>query len=299
MTDKYAVIGNPISHSKSPLIHRMFAEQTGQDISYEALEAPLDGFAAKIEELRAKGYKGCNVTVPFKQNAYDYALNSGMTCELPATTAQAVNTLSINNSRATNTDGIGLVRDIRSNLSCSLDQKRILLMGAGGAARGVLYPLMDQTSFMSSQQSPARIIVANRTPNKADVLVNELTNIINEQDFQLIAARIDSTKPRTTQLAASSYEELAGQQFDIVINATSAGLSDSSIPLPDTIFAPGALAYDMMYGRETPFMAFARTHGARVADGLGMLVEQAAEAFFIWRGVRPDTRPVLEKLRAA
>jgi len=292
MTDKYAVIGNPIAHSKSPLIHRMFAQQTGQDISYEAIEAPLDGFAATVERLRKEGYKGCNVTVPFKQNAYDYALGYGMTCKLPATTAQAVNTLSMKDSIATNTDGIGLVRDIRTNLNFNLDKKRILLIGAGGAARGVLYPLMDQNDYSMTQQSPDVITIANRTLSKA-------VQIINERDFQLIASRVDSTKPRSTKLQACGYDELAGQQFDIIINATSAGLTDSEIPLPETIFAPGALAYDMMYGRETPFMKFAREHGAAVvSDGLGMLVEQAAEAFYIWRGVRPATAPVIAALRA-
>lgn len=291
MTDKYAVIGNPVSHSKSPLIHKMFAELTGQDISYEAIEAPLDGFAATIARLRSEGYKGCNVTVPFKQEAYSLAIVN----QLLSTTARAANTLFFNawdELEATNTDGIGLVRDIRINLNCNLNQKRILLMGAGGAARGVLYPLMDQTTFLLPQQSPTLIVIANRTVEKAQ-------EIINETDFKLIAARKDSSKPQITELAACSYEALNNMQFDLVINATSAGLSDSAIPLPDTVFAPGALAYDMMYGRETPFMAFARTHGARVADGLGMLVEQAAEAFHIWRGVYPDTQPVLDKFRSA
>jgi shikimate dehydrogenase len=293
MTDRYAVIGNPISHSKSPQIHQMFAAQTGQNISYEKIEAPLDGFAATIQRLRNEGYKGCSVTVPFKQEAYENALALGMTCELPATTAHAVNTYCLDQAvwSATNTDGIGLVRDIRNNLNFSLNKKRILLMGAGGAARGVLFPLMDQIShYHMPQQTPEIIVIANRTSTKA-------TQIINERDFQLIAAS-NLNKPETIQLHACGYSELAGQQFDIVINATSAGLTDSTIPLPATIFAPNALAYDMMYGRETPFMKFSREHGAQVADGLGMLVEQAAEAFYLWRGVRPDTAPVIAKLRA-
>ena len=262
-----------------------------QDISYEAIESPLDGFSATIERLRNGDYKGCNVTVPFKQNAYDYALSFGMICELPATTAQAVNTLSIKDSIATNTDGIGLVRDICTNLGFSLDKKRILLMGAGGAARGVLYPLVDQNAYFMPQQSPDIIVIANRTPSNAQ-------QIINERDFQLIASRVDSTKQRSTQLRACGYDELTGQQFDLVINATSAGLKDEMPDIPKTIFAPGALAYDMMYGRETPFMKFARDNGAAtVSDGLGMLVEQAAEAFYIWRGVRPNTSPVIAALR--
>jgi shikimate dehydrogenase len=264
LTDKYAVIGNPVSHSKSPLIHRMFAEQTGQDISYEAIEAPLDGFAATIERLRAEGCKGCNVTVPFKFEAFELATQ----LTERAQSAQAVNTLKFDGDTVLgdNTDGAGLVADIERNLGVSLHHKNVLLMGAGGAAYGVVLPL---------RHAGARIAIANRTADKAR---------------QLAAAFAGS-------VSGCGYEELAGQQFDVVVNATSAGLSDSTIPLPDTVFAPGALAYDMMYGRETPFMAFARAHGARVADGLGMLIEQAAEAFFVWRGVRPDTRPVLEKLR--
>jgi shikimate dehydrogenase len=289
MTDRYAVIGNPISHSKSPMIHALFAKQTGQDISYEAIEAPLNNFAATIERLRSEGYKGCNVTVPFKMEASNLATVN----ELRATTASAANTLHWNYCGelvGDNTDGVGLVRDIRINLEFNLEGKRVLIMGAGGAARGVLYPLMDQTAFMPTQQTPTQIVLANRTPAKA-------AEIINERDFQLIAARIDSTKPSATTLTACSYEELVGLKFDVIINATSAGLTDSEVPLPAGIFAPDALAYDMMYGRETPFMKFAREQGATVADGLGMLVEQAAEAFYIWRGVRPLTAPVIAQFR--
>lgn len=272
MTDKYAVIGNPISHSKSPLIHRMFAEQTGQDISYEAIEAPLDGFAATIERLRAEGYKGCNVTVPFKSEAWGLGAPT-----IRALDANAVNTLKFENAHVTgdNTDGIGLVTDIEKNLRIPLTGKHILLIGAGGAAYGVLHPLLEIR--------PASLVIYNRTLEKA---VSLKKRIEQHEEFRFFAVE------------AAEFGTLKNRQFDVVINATSAGLTDSTIPLPETIFAQGALAYDMMYGRETPFMAFARQHGARVADGLGMLVEQAAEAFFIWRGVRPDTRPVLEKLRA-
>ncbi|OGS99785.1 MAG: shikimate dehydrogenase [Gallionellales bacterium RIFCSPLOWO2_12_FULL_59_22] len=266
MTDKYAVIGNPVSHSKSPLIHRIFAEQTGQDISYEAIEAPLDGFAATIERLREQGYKGCNVTVPFKFEAFGLASQPSER----ARAARAVNTLKFDAGEiyGDNTDGAGLVRDIEHNLGVSLKNRRVLLMGAGGAAYGVVLPL---------RHAGARIAIANRTAEKAR---------------QLAAAFSASG-----DVSGCGYDELAGQQFEAVINATSAGLTDSEIPLPTTVFAPGALAYDMMYGRETPFMKFARAHGARVSDGLGMLVEQAAEAFFIWRGVRPNTAPVMVKLR--
>jgi len=268
MTDKYAVIGNPISHSKSPQIHMMFAEQTGQDISYVAIEAPPDGFAATVERLHKDGYKGCNVTVPFKFEAYQLAR------KYPAHVyaAQAVNTLKFEGDTilGDNTDGTGLVRDIQSNLQITLNNKRVLLIGAGGAAYGVALPLRDAGSVLK---------IVNRTADKAKALACGL-------------------KSNNTNISGCSFVELADHQFDVVINATSAGLTDSKLPLPPAIFAPGALAYDMMYGRETPFMKFAREHGAAVVtDGLGMLVEQAAEAFFIWRGVRPDTAPVIKALR--
>lgn len=265
MTDRYAVIGNPVSHSKSPLIHTLFAQQTGEDISYEAIEAPLDGFTATIERLRNAGYKGCNVTVPFKFEAYQCATQLSER----AISAQAVNTLSFHRNAIVgdNTDGAGLVRDIAQNLGVSLKDKRVLLMGAGGAAYGAVLPLLSEGVVLS---------IVNRTAAKAIELASHFPD---------------------AAIRGGSYLELAGLTFDVVLNATSAGLTDSEIPLPSGIFAPGALAYDMMYGRETPFMAFARAHGAQVADGLGMLVEQAAEAFYIWRGLRPNTTPVIAQLR--
>jgi shikimate dehydrogenase len=267
MTDKYAVIGNPIAHSKSPLIHAMFAEQTGQDISYEAIFAPMDGFAATAERLRKDGYKGCNVTVPFKFEAFKIATK----LTERAQAAQAVNTLKFDGDTilGDNTDGAGLVRDIEHNLRILLQGKRVLLMGAGGAAYGVVSPLLDAGALLT---------VVNRSPNKA------------QQLGAGFAAR--------GQIAVCGYAELDGQSFGTVVNATSTGLSGEMPPLPPDIFASGALAYDMMYGRETPFMKFAREQGAAiVSDGLGMLVEQAAEAFFIWRGMRPDTAPVIAALR--
>jgi shikimate dehydrogenase len=267
MTDRYAVIGHPISHSKSPLIHKMFAEQTAQDMSYEAIEAPRDGFANTITSLRAAGYKGCNVTVPFKFDA----LKSATQLTPRAQSAQAVNTLQFeaNTLIGDNTDGAGLVRDIQHNLAYSLNARRVLLLGAGGAAYGVVLPLL---------LAGAQITVANRTVGKAHELATH---------FRAHGS-----------LIACSYDELAGGQFDAVINATSSGLSNELPPLPNLIFAPHALAYDMMYGRETPFMTFARNKGAAViADGLGMLVEQAAEAFLLWRGVNPATAPVIAALR--
>jgi shikimate dehydrogenase len=280
MTDRYAVIGNPISHSKSPQIHKMFAEQTGQDIIYVAIEAPLDGFAATVERLRKEGYKGCNVTVPFKFEAAMIA--NGISSEAmdaleSNNEADAINTLLFQTDKigGRNTDGAGLVNDIEKNLKIPLKHKRILLIGAGGAAAGVLNPLLV------ASQSP--LVIYNRTLNKAENLKKTITQ---HEKFQHV-----SIKP-------VEFGKLGDAQFDVIINATSAGLTDSEIPLPETVFAPGALAYDMMYGRETPFMKFARKHGAAVVtDGLGMLVEQAAEAFFIWRGVHPDTAPVIKALR--
>jgi len=281
MTDKYAVIGNPIAHSKSPLIHTLFAEQTGQDISYEKVEAPLDGFAATVERLRAEGYKGCNVTVPFKFEAFKLATELSDRAKL----AQAVNTLHFDGAdiHGDNTDGVGLVRDIEQNLGISLRGKHLLLMGAGGAAWGVALPILE---------SGAKLIVVNRTTDKALNLANAL-NIFLKRKL-VVAHGLEYGIPDFVP----NFAALANKQFDVVINATSSGLSGEMPPLPPGIFAPGALAYDMMYGRDTPFLQFARSQGAAiVADGLGMLVEQAAESFFKWRGVRPDTRPVLEKLR--
>lgn len=267
MTDKYAVIGNPIAHSKSPLIHAAFAKQTGQDISYEAMLAPLDGFTAKVLELIAQGYKGANVTVPFKFEAYNL-------CDVLTERAQhagAVNTLifTINHIKGDNTDGAGLIRDIASNFGIALQDARILILGAGGAAQGVFQPILAQ--------QPARLVVANRTLDKAQKMASQFAN----------------------KVAACTFEGLKNQSFDIIINATSTGLTDTALPIPDTIFTKNCLAYDMMYGRETPFMAQARAAGAQVADGFGMLVEQAAEAFYLWRGVRPHTAPVIAQLRKA
>ncbi len=266
MTDKYAVIGNPIAHSKSPQIHAAFAKQTNQDMTYEAVLAPLDGFVNVVQDLIAQGYKGANVTVPFKFEAF--ALCDNLTERAQA--AGAVNTLtfSANQIFGDNTDGIGLVNDIQHNLGAGLQGARILLLGAGGAAQGVFLPLLNT--------NPASITIANRTLDNAQKMVSE----------------------SLSSVTASTFEDLKNQQFDIVINATSTGLSDTALPIPNNIFAKNCLAYDMMYARETLFMAQARANGAQVVDGLGMLVEQAAEAFYLWRGVRPQTAPVIAMLRA-
>ena len=274
MTDQYAVIGNPVAHSKSPAIHAEFARQTGQDLTYGSVVAPLDGFVAAVMAFRDAGGKGLNVTLPFKHEAWQLA------GELDALARQAgaVNTLKFGHGKITgfNTDGIGLVRDLQDNLGCDLEGADILLMGAGGASYGVMEPLL--------RERPHRIVVANRTADKAHALV----------------AHFDSLRPLArVGISASGYDALAGSRFDLVINATSAGLANAMPPLPDDLFAGGALAYDMVYGARTPFLQYAKERGMRVADGTGMLVEQAAESFFIWRGVRPETAPVIALLRKA
>jgi shikimate dehydrogenase len=278
MSDRYAVFGNPIAHSKSPRIHAAFAAQTGQHLSYEALLAPLDGFAEAVAAFRREGGRGANVTVPFKEQAH--ALADSLSARAEA--AGAVNTLTFtaDGVQGDNTDGIGLVNDLVDNLGFDLAGKRILLMGAGGAARGVVLPLLEK--------GPAELFIVNRTAAKARELV-----VLASSPAWLK----DAGKDAGATLAAGGYADVSGR-FDLVINATAASLAGDLPPLPAGLFAEGALAYDMMYGKDTPFLAFARGEGARCADGLGMLVEQAAAAFFLWRGVRPETAPVIAMLRA-
>ena len=273
MTDRYAVVGNPIAHSKSPEIHAAFARQTGHDIDYSRLLAPVDGFRATIERFRAAGGKGVNVTVPFKIEAFDLADEVSQR----ARDAEAANFLDFEDGRirADNTDGMGLTRDIVHNLGFGLANKRVLLLGAGGAAQGVLTPLLEH--------EPSILTIANRTVEKA-----------------LRLAETFRRKPisASSVLCGLGFDELAGHQFDLVINATSTSLHGVLPPLPADTFAAGTLAYDMMYGTTpTPFLAFAAAHGAKTSDGLGMLVEQAAESFLLWRGVRPETAPVIALLR--
>jgi shikimate dehydrogenase len=272
MTDKYAVIGHPIAHSKSPAIHSTFATQTNQDIEYEAIEAPLDGFKDTVTDLIEKGYKGINITVPFKFEAFELAHQLRM----QARQAGAVNTLlfSDGNIIGDNTDGIGLVRDIEQNLHKPILSKRVLILGAGGAAEGVLHPILNA--------APSQLVIANRSFDKAVAMLEKVKGLVQY---------------RSIIFGACAFKDLKGQKFDIIINATSAGLQDAELPIPDDIFADGSLAYDMMYGKETPFMTQAREAGAVVVDGLGMLVEQAAEAFYCWRNVRPETTSVIDKLR--
>ncbi len=269
MTDRYAVVGNPVAHSLSPEIHSAFARQTGQQIEYVKLPAPLEAFSSTVAQFRDGGGKGVNVTVPFKFDAFKF-------CDQltpAAIDAQAVNTLDFRDGKIVgyNTDGIGLVTDLERNLEFSIRGKRVLIMGAGGATCGVMQPLINA--------HPESVVIANRTLEKAMSLV----------------ARF---KKSDIKLSAKAYDVRSATQFDLVINATSAGLRDEMPPLPDRVFAVGALAYEMVYGRQTPFMDFAQTCGVQTADGHGMLVEQAAEAFWIWRGVRPDTRLVIAHLKA-
>jgi len=274
MADKYGVVGCPISHSKSPQIHTLFAKQTHQDISYEAIEAPLNGFEDKIHELIKKGFKGANVTVPFKFEAFNLCDELTQRAQL----AGAVNTLTFKQGKiyGDNTDGVGLVSDITQNLLIDINQKSLLLMGAGGAAYGVVLPLLEAGAIMS---------VANRTPEKAV----KLANTFNE--LQLDKATIK----------AGDIAHFNNQSFDIVINATSAGLTDDLPDISINNFAVNALAYDMMYSRETKFKTLVEESDKQIkfADGIGMLVEQAAEAFYIWRAIRPQTAHIISQLRIA
>ncbi|MDX3904940.1 MAG: shikimate dehydrogenase [Pigmentiphaga sp.] len=270
---RYAVIGNPVAHSKSPWIHARFAEQTGQQLAYGTICAPVDEFASQVRDFFAAGGGGLNVTVPFKLQAFDLAQDHA---SARARAAGAVNTLWMSNGQlhGCNTDGVGLVNDLR-RLGARLAGARVLLAGAGGAARGIVLPLIEAGC--------ASIDIANRTPARAVELAASFAGA-----------------GHGAALRGTSYADLpAGTQWDLVINATASSLSDEAPPLPARAYAAGGLAYDLMYAaRPTAFMRQAAADGAAgTADGLGMLVEQAAESFFIWRGVRPDPAPVLADLR--
>ena len=265
MTDQYAVFGHPVKHSKSPLIHGTFAKLTGQDLVYTAIEAPVDGFAAAVHDFRQRGGKGANVTTPFKLEAFDLATDRLERAQL----AGATNALKFEGDRivADNFDGVGLVNDIQRNLGITIAGRRVLMLGAGGAARGTLQP------FLANK--PAALVLANRNVSKAQALARQ---------FEAVG-----------KVAACGYADLAGERFDVVVNATSASLTAELPPVPATVFGADTLAYEMVYGRGlTPFLRLARDAGVtRLADGVGMLVEQAAEGFLWWRGVRPATREVI------
>lgn len=268
MTDQYAVIGNPIGHTKSPLIHRTFAAASSQDLSYEAILGEPGQFAAAVDAFRAGGGRGMNVTAPFKLDAHAYATRLNERAAL----AGAVNALKFEGDEvvADNFDGVGLVRDIVHNLKSPLLGRHVLLLGAGGAARGALLPFLAE--------KPGRLVVANRSVAKAAQLADNFAAY--------------------GPVEATSYGDLANQKFDVVVNATSASLYGELPPVPTEVFVPGCLAYELAYGKGlTPFLRLAQAAGAGVlADGVGMLVEQAAEAFCWWRGVRPETRAVIGQL---
>lgn len=269
MTDLYAVIGNPISHTKSPLIHTMFAEATGQNLAYGAIEGSVGGFAGRVDQFRREGGRGLNVTAPFKLDAFAYATDLSLSARL----AGAVNAMKFDGGRAEaeNFDGVGLTNDIKRNLGYRLAGKRILLLGAGGATRGAILPFLAE--------GPSALVIANRTPDKARALAAQFSPYGN--------------------ILGLGYDGLAGlPPFDFVVNATSASFAGELPPVPQASFSVGCLGYELAYGKGlTPFLRIARSAGAgRLADGVGMLVEQAAEAFEWWRGIRPDTAPVIERL---
>jgi shikimate dehydrogenase len=276
VTDRYAVIGNPIAHSLSPAIHAQFAAQTGQDLVYERLLAEPGQFVAAVERFRDEGGAGLNVTLPFKVDAFHYCAWHSVRAQA----AGAVNTISFAQGRAfgENTDGVGLVRDIELRQAVPLAGARVLLLGAGGAARGVVRPLLDAG------------VAALSIVNRAAVRARELASAAG--DARVTGAGYDALHGVDSTL-------LAGGRFDLIVNATSAALSGTAPPVPARLLRDATLAYEMVYGaNDTPFMAAARAAGvAKVADGMGMLVEQAAEAFALWRGVRPRTDPVYERIR--
>jgi shikimate dehydrogenase len=272
MPDRYAVIGHPIAHSKSPAIHTAFAASTGQDMVYERLLAPLDGFRATVERFAAEGGKGLNVTIPFKRQAFDVAT---VTTER-ASLAGAVNTLKRvgDGWLADNTDGVGIVHDLIENLAVGVRGRAVAILGAGGAVRGILKPLLDAGA--------ASVAVSNRTMSKAEAIAAQFSRF----------GRVDAVGP----------DAFGDRRYAIVVNATSLGMGGAEVgefPFAGSIFAPGAFAYDLIYSdAPTPFMRWARAHGAaRASDGMGMLIEQAAESFTVWRGVRPDTKAVFAMLR--
>lgn len=271
MTDRYAIIGNPVVQSKSPILHAAFARQFGHDLKYEAILATHETFHESVRQFISEGGKGMNITAPFKLDALDLVDEMSER----ARSAQAINTLKFTESGVygDNTDGAGLVNDIQERLGVVLRGRRLLVVGAGGAARGIFLPLLEA--------APAYFLLVNRTESKAHAIVGE---------------HAQAGKVEAGPIAMS-----AGGQFDIIINATSSSLSGDHLPMPGGVYAPGSLAYELAYNKGyTPFMEDATQGGAAsLADGLGMLVSQAAECFHLWRGVTPDVAPVMEMLRDA
>ena len=276
MTDlkkHFAVIGNPIHHSLSPQIHIAFAKENGLDIDYEAVLSPVDQFKNTMHQLIQQKFTGANVTLPFKKEAYQLAT----THSSYASIAEAVNTLEFKENEIIghNTDGIGLVRDLEQNLDTHLKNKKILLIGAGGAAEGVIYSMLEKT--------PSELTLTNRTIEKSNVIQNKMD--VHAKSFDVNLNVIEIAK-------------CPHQYFDVIINATSASLSDDALHMDPKVFHEGCLAYDMIYGKETSFIEQAKSQGSKISDGLGMLVEQAAEAFSIWHHIKPHTKSVIESLRA-
>ena len=275
MTDlkkHFAVIGNPIHHSLSPQIHRAFAKEAGLDIDYEAVLSPIDEFKNTIHKLIAKKLSGANVTLPFKKEAYELASEHSNHARI----AQAVNTLEFKEDEIIghNTDGIGLVRDLEQNLDVDLKNKKILLIGAGGAAEGVIYSILEK--------NPSELTLTNRTIGKSHVILNKMD--VHAKSFDVNLNVIEIAKCPL-------------QYFDLIINTTSTSLNNADLDLNHKVFHEGSLAYDMMYGKESSFIREAQSQGSKTSDGLGMLVEQAAEAFFIWHHIKPKTKSLIKSLR--
>jgi shikimate dehydrogenase len=276
MTDlkkHFAVIGNPIHHSLSPQIHAAFARENGLDIDYEAVLSPLDQFKNTMHQLIQQKFTGANVTLPFKKEAYQLATSHSS----HASIAEAVNTLEFKENEIIghNTDGIGLVRDLEQNLDTHLKNKKILLIGAGGAAEGVIYSMLEK--------KPSELTLTNRTIEKSNVIQNKMD--VHAKSFNV-------------NLNVTEITKCPHQYFDVIINATSASLINAELHMDPKVFHEGCLAYDMMYGKETSYIREAISQGSKTSDGLGMLVEQAAEAFFIWHHIQPTTKSVIESLRS-
>jgi len=268
----FAVIGNPIHHSLSPQIHAAFAQEAGLHIAYEAILSPLDAFKKTINKLIEQKLNGANITLPFKKEAYELASSHSNHAKI----AEAVNTFEFKEGEIIghNTDGIGLVRDFEQNLDIDLNSKKILLIGAGGAAEGVMYSILEK--------NPTEFTLTNRTIEKSNTIQNKMHA---------------HAKSFNVNLNVIEIAKLPHQYFDVIINATSASLNDANLNIVDQVFHEGSLAYDMMYGKETAFIKQAKSQASQTSDGIGMLVEQAAEAFYIWHHIKPHTKTVIDLLR--